>query len=109
MKINGTDLTLTRGDTEHLTVTCPQRPFAAGDVVELTVRRFAGYGEVLLHKQVTEFQAGAALLTIQPEDTAQLPYCEASYDVQVTFPDLGVKTVVKPSKFVIGKENSYGP
>lgn len=107
MIITGTDIYMTRGDTERIAVTCPERPFSQGDVVELTVRRFAGAGAVLFHKRVTDFAEGKAHIAIEPEDTAGLPFCAASYDVQVTFADLGVKTVVKPSKFVIGKENTY--
>lgn len=107
MTINGTDITMTRGDTEHLKVTCPERPFGPGDMVELTVREVEAYGPVLLHKRVTEFTDGAALIAFAPEDTAGLPFCEASYDVQATFTDLGVKTIVKPSRFVIGKEDTY--
>lgn len=107
MRISGTNIYMTRGDTERLTVTCPERPFSEGDMVELTVRAAEAYGAVLLHKRVTEFTEGAAHITFEPEDTAGLPFCEASYDVQATFSDLGVKTIVKPSAFVIGKENTY--
>lgn len=107
MKINGTSMYMTRGDTERLLVTCPERPFGDGDVVELTVRRYEGMGAVLLHKRVAEFSAGKALITIAPQDTEKLPFGEASYDVQATFTDLGVKTLVRPSSFVIGKENTY--
>ena len=31
-----------------------------------------------------------------------------SYDVQATFTDLGVKTIIKPSVFEVGRENTYG-
>lgn len=109
MIVTGTNLTMTRGDDECLLVSCPDRPFREGDKVELTVRRVSGLGPVLLHKAVTAFtQEGGALIEIAPEDTADLPFCTASYDVQATFSDLGVKTIVRPSRFVIGKEESYG-
>lgn len=99
---------MTRGDQERLRVCCPGRPFQEGDVVELTVRRCAGTGAVLLHKRVTEFLEGRAYIDILPEDTAGLPFCTASYDVQVTFTDLGPKTIVRPARFHIGRENTYG-
>jgi len=98
---------MTRGDQESLRVSCPGRPFREGDVVELTVRRSAGTGAVLLHKRVTEFADGKASVDILPEDTAGLPFCTASYDVQVTFTDLGPKTIIRPAQFRIGRENTY--
>ena len=107
MKINGTNIYMTRGDTEPLSVSCPDRPFIAGDMVELTVRQFDGMGPVLIYKKVDVFSDGKALITLEPQDTEKLPFGEASYDVQATFTDLGVKTIIKPSKFVIGKENTY--
>ncbi len=109
MRLTGrTGLTMTRGDDECLTVSCPDRPFRAGDVVELTVRRYAGQGEALIHKRVEEFtEAGKALVLFTPEDTAGLGFGTYSYDVQVTFTDLGVKTIVPPSEFVVGRENTY--
>ena len=107
MRISGTSIYMTRGDTEQLSVVCPDRPFAEGDVVELTIRRFEATGPVLIYKRVDMFNDGKALIAFEPEDTQGLPFCEASYDVQATFADLGVKTIIKPSKFVVGKENTY--
>lgn len=108
MKINGTNIYMTRGDTECLKVSCPERPFGEGDLVELTVRRFAGFGPVLIYKRADTFSDGKAYLTIAPEDTAGLPfYRDASYDVQLTFADGTVKTIIPPSRFEIGKEDTY--
>ena len=104
---HGNCIRMTRGDNEELLVSCPERPFAEGDVVELTVRRQAGVGPALVRKRVTGFTEGKALISFLPEDTAGLPFCTASYDVQVTFTDLGVKTIVPPADFVIGRENTY--
>lgn len=109
MRIEGTALYMTRGDTEALTVSCPNRPFSKGDIVEMTVRQFEGFGDVLLYKKVSSFtEDGKAEIYIAPQDTDALMFGSYSYDVQVTFTDLGVKTVVKPSLFVVGKENTYG-
>ncbi len=104
----GNGLRMTRGDSETLAVSCPDRPFAAGDVVELTVRRHAGRGEALIRKRVETFtEEGKAVVSFAPEDTSGLAFGVYSYDVQVTFTDLGVKTIVKPSDFEVGKENTY--
>ena len=107
MIITGTNIYMTRGDSERLTVSCPERSFVEGDKVELTVRYPAGTGRVLLHKAVTEFADGKAVILIAPEDTAKLSFCKASYDVQLTFADGTVKTIIRPSEFEIGAENTY--
>lgn len=107
MEIRGKDVYMTRGDTEVLTVTCPAKPFTQGDLLELTVREAAGYGPPLIHKSVTEFTNGAALVRFAPTDTSGMKFGTYSYDVQVTYQDIGVKTIIKPHDFVIGKENTY--
>jgi hypothetical protein len=99
---------MTRGDSEYLLVSVKERGFEKGDVVEMTVRRFEGTGDVLLHKRIEEFtEDGKAHIAIEPEDTAELEFGTYSYDVQVTFHDIGVKTIVPPAKFTVGKENTY--
>lgn len=109
MKIDAEhNICMTRGDTEQLVVSCPDRPFAEGDVVELTVRRYKGGGPVLLYKRAETFIDGKAYLEIRPEDTQKLDFGRASYDVQVTFTDLGVKTIIPPARFVLGPENTQG-
>lgn len=106
--IGATGLRMTRGDDEALAVFCPDRPFAPGDVVELTVRRYAGRGDALIRKRVESFtEEGKAVVSFTPEDTSGLAFGVYSYDVQVTFTDLGVKTIVKPSDFTVGRENTY--
>lgn len=108
MIITGTSIFMTRGDNEVLTVSCPDKPFTNGDVVELTVRMSAGYGPSLIHKVVTDFtDDGEALVTFEPKDTSSLQFGTYSFDVQVTYADIGVKTIVKPSDFTLGKENTY--
>lgn len=109
MTIKGTSLIMTRGDTESLTVSCPSKPFSVGDVVELTVREAAGFGVPLIHKKVDKFtEEGKAQFIFEPSDTSNMLFGIYSYDVQVTYTDIGVKTIIKPSDFVLGKENTYG-
>lgn len=108
MIIKGTSLIMTRGDTELLTVSCPSKPFYDGDIVELTVRKAAGFGPALIHKKVTKFtEDGKAQFEFEPSDTSTLHFGLYSYDVQVTYSDIGVKTIVKPSDLFLGKENTY--
>ena len=105
--IGGTTLSMVRGDTETLIVRMPTRPPAEGDILELTVRRRAGSGPALIHKKLTAFPEGAGTFTFAPEDTEGLEFGTYSYDIQATFSDLGVKTLVKPSDFVLERENTY--
>ena len=108
MIIKGTSIIMTRGDTELLTVSCPSKPFVDGDIVELTVRKAAGFGPAPIHKKVTRFtEEGKALFEFEPDDTSNMDFGTYSYDVQVTYSDIGVKTIIKPSDFVLDKENTY--
>ena len=108
MIIKGNSLIMTRGDTEPLTVSCPSKPFVDGDIVELTVRKAAGFGPALIRKKVTQFtEEGKAQFEFEPADTGKLDFGTYSYDVQVTYADIGVKTIIKPSDFVLDKENTY--
>lgn len=108
MIIDGTSIRMTRGDTEVLSVSCPKKPFVQGDVVHLTVRFSAGFGPPMLHKKVTEFtDDGRALVTFEHEDTAHLDFGLYSFDVQVDYHDIGIKTIVKPDDFKLDKENTY--
>lgn len=108
MKIKGTSIIMTRGDTESLQISCPSKPFTSEDIVELTVRKSAGFGPPLIHKKVTDFtDDGKAQVLFEPSDTSKLEFGTYSYDVQVTYADVGVKTIIKPSDFVVDKENTY--
>lgn len=111
MIIDGTHLYMTRGDSENLTVSCfldeNIEPFEKGDIVEFTVR--ANYfSEKLIYKKVTEFTLeGKAQIIIEPEDTKDMEFRDYKYDIQITFADGRVKTVVKDSVLTIGGEVTY--
>ena len=61
----------------------------------------------MLYKKVTEFVDGKALITIHPEDTAELKFKTYVYDIQLTRANGQVQTIVKPSQFVVGSEVTY--
>lgn len=106
MRVSGTNLYMTRGDTENISVKLNGYDLKAGDKVEFTVRRTV-VSDVLLHKEVTEFSDNAAVISISPEDTEGVKPGRYVYDVQLTF-DGAVKTIVPPSTFEIGWEVTYG-
>lgn len=106
MIVSGTNLYMTRGDTEHISVKLSGYDLKAGDKVELTVRRTPA-SIVFMHKEVTEFTENSALISILPEDTAHARPGRYVYDVQLTYGG-NVKTVIPPSTFEIGWEVTYG-
>ena len=106
MMVNGTILSMVRGDSESISITLNNYTPAPGDFIEFTVRRKIG-AAIAIHKKVEQFSGQKAFISISPEDTNGLPFGEYVYDIQLTFGGL-VKTVVKPSKFVIGEEVTYG-
>jgi len=101
---------MTRGDTEQLTAYAKNKSFVSGDIVEFTLRRTPASKQILLHKVVSDFteREGKAVFHFAPEDTAEIPWGKYSYDIQATFADIGVKTIIKPSPFNLGEECTYG-
>lgn len=107
MKAKSNEISITRGDSEGVLVKFKNYELQESDIVELTVRKNVRTDKVI-HKVAEHMEDGTALITIQPEDTEDLDFGEYVYDVQMTFSDGSVKTLVKPSKFFIGGEVTYG-
>ena len=99
------NITMTRGDSESIRVTCSE-PFAGGDAVTFTMRE-AVDSPIVLQKTVTAFDDGAALIVFEPEDTSPLAFGEYVYDIQATRADGTVTTMVDPSRFTLGEEVTY--
>lgn len=114
MIVDGEILTMTRGDSESITVKMKNpdgtvHPFVEGDVIELTVRKKPLSG-VAFHKIVAEFdEDGSAIIPIVPTDTSSLEFGKYIYDIQWTNSNGDVKTIVKPVKnnFIITEEVTY--
>ena len=107
MKVSGRNLSMTRGDTESLTVYVKDHPFETGDTVFFTVRPKV-YGPIVLQKIATSFVDGKAEFNIDPSDTEGLPFGTYVYDVQWTQADGTVITIVKPAIFAVTEEVTYG-
>lgn len=106
MEISGNSMFMTRGDSETISVRIEGYTMQPGDFLDFTVRARIG-APVVLHKRITDFVDGTAYITIEPKDTSLLPFAVYVYDVQLTYGG-SVKTVIKPSKFTIGEEVTYG-
>lgn len=58
--------------------------------------------DYLLHKVVTKFnEDGSAVIPIEPEDTKSLAAGKYKYDIQVTFAEGTVTTVIEVSDFIL--------
>jgi len=107
MKVTGRNISMTRGDSESLTVRCPQLPFENGDAVCLTLREDAE-SAIALQKVVTAFtDEGEAVIGIDPADTAPLAFGDYVYDVQLTRADGTVTTLVPIARFTLTEEVTY--
>lgn len=95
------NLTLIRGDSDHVTVLLEGEPFIAGYELRLTVRKDF-YSKKEIEKKVFEFsEDGKARFDFLPEDTSCMVYGDYVYDVQMTRKNGDVKTIIKPAKFTL--------
>lgn len=102
------NISMTRGDSETITVSCKDRPFVTGDVIAFTVRKSAKNQIKNIEKKVTTFdENGKAIIEIKPEDTASMDFSSYKYDIQLTAADGTVATIIKPANFTLTEEVSY--
>lgn len=106
MTVDGTSLSMTRGDSEAISVSVSGYNIQEGDFLEMTVRKTVN-SSVAIYKRVETFSDNVALISIEPDDTSKLTPGDYVYDVQLTFGG-AVKTIVKPSVFSITPEVTYG-
>ena len=112
MKIKGTNISMTRGDSEVIKVTVKDAlgniiPLATGDTIHFTVRENVMNPTKIIEKIITEFDDGKALININPQDTGNLEFTSYVYDIQLTREDGRVKTIITPADFTITGEVSY--
>lgn len=112
MKIQGTNISMTRGDSEAIKVTVQDTlgnviPLVTGDTIYFTVRKNMLNTTKIIEKIITEFDDGEALITINPQDTNNLSFTYYVYDIQLTRENGMVKTIIPPSQFRITGEVTY--
>lgn len=120
MKISGTDIYITRGDSggfvykQYLKNTDGSMgelvPLEEGDTVYFTVKKSGKDSANLLQKVITEFTPeGTAEIPIDPEDTKPLDFKTYKYDLQVTDRFNRVRTVIKQPgpRFIVGEEITH--
>lgn len=111
LKITGTDIHLTRGDTAYLQVPIETEvngvtsdyEIRENDTLRFTVKESA-WDETFLIQKVLE---GSNNFHIAPEDTKELKYGSYTYDVELTTGEGDVFTVITPSVFKVTKEVTW--
>lgn len=112
MKINGTNLTMIRGDTEAIKLTVKNNlgeviPLDLGDTVYFTVKTSPNLKTKIMQKVITEFNEGLAVIPINPIDTKDLMVGTYTYDIQLNRANGDVKTIIPPSLLTIASEVTY--
>lgn len=112
MVVNGTDLSMIRGDSESITVSCRDSQgavsFNTGDKLYFTIKKNINTKETLMQKIITEFtEDGNAVVEIEHEDTKDMAYGGYMYDMQLTRLNGKVTTIIPPSQFVISGEVTH--
>lgn len=112
MKIQGTNISMTRGDSEAIKVIVKDTlgniiPLITGDTIYFTVRGNILNTTKVIEKIITEFDDGKALINIHPQDTNNLRFTTYVYDIQLNKENGTVKTIIPPSRFTITGEVTY--
>ena len=112
MEIQGYNISMIRGDTEAIKVSCKDAqgvgvPLEDGDTLYFTVKYSVGKEEKKIQKVITEFPDGIAYINISPDDTKLMSFRSYYYDIQLNRANGQVKTIIPPSKFTINAEVTY--
>ena len=117
MRIAGDTIFITRGDSGNFdvfarTAAAPQQiiPLVTGDTVYFTVKTSWRTSVNVLQKVVTSFTPeGKAEIQLLPSDTKELEVADYAYDVQITWANGQVETIIEPAIFTIGPEVTAWP
>ena len=104
VKVEGTNIYMTRGDTATINLSIKDKDkneyeLGEGDVVVFSAKREVEDKNYVIQKTFVDKE-----IVIESEDTKLLPFGEYVYDVQLTFVDGKVATVVTPSKLILEVE-----
>jgi hypothetical protein len=112
MKVSGKNISMTRGDSEAISLSCTDSskvgiPLVTGDTIYFTVKVSASDEAKAFQKVVTAFDAGIAYIDIMPNDTKSMCFGSYVYDVQLTKANGTVTTIIPPSRFTLLEEVTY--
>ena len=106
-KINGNEISITRGDSASFSVTLKHEDESAYSLdpeatITFTVKKDTSQPKSLIKKTNT----GDTSFTLAPEDTSSLKYGEYVYDIQLNVGE-EVLTVVEPTLFTVTEEVTW--
>jgi len=112
MEIQGYNISMIRGDTETIKISCKDTkgvdvPLVDGDTLYFTVKTSVGAEEKEMQKVITEFPDGIGYINISPDNTKFMSFRNYYYDIQLTRADGTVKTIIPPSIFTVKGEITY--
>lgn len=104
-KINGNNITLTRGDTLEVKVALYRNGAEytpdAGDVIRFAMKENYEQAQPLLNITIPN---DTLILHIRPQDTKNLAFGAYVYDVEITMTDGTVDTFIAEASFIISPE-----
>lgn len=104
IRLNGTTITLTRGDTLRLELSLTKDGEAYemqdGDQIRFALKKEYRDEDVLIEKAI----ASDMILELVPEDTKPLAFGDYVYDIQMTYADGAVDTFIAKAIFIISEE-----
>ena len=97
-------LSILRGDSDSIVLNVTkegvQVPFIDGDAVHFTVKTSFDSTTKLIHKIVSSFPEGKAVIALEPSDTNNLSFRPYKYDLKVVR-NTGVVTTFSVGNFVL--------
>jgi hypothetical protein len=106
LKINGTTITLTRGDTLLASLEISDAEGntytpSEGDVIRFAMKKSYSDSACLIEKQIPN---DTLMLSLDPSDTKDLPFGSYVYDIEITFESGAVDTFIDKATFRISEE-----
>lgn len=105
-KIDGTTITLTRGDSFYGLITLKNQDGTdyvpqEGDVIRFALKRRYWDDKALITKTIPN---DTLVLHLLPNDTKSLPFGGYVYDCEITFSDGDVDTFINEASFILAPE-----
>lgn len=105
-RINGTTITLTRGDSFYGKIDLVKQDGTEyepqeGDVIRFALKKHYNDAEALITKVIPN---DTLVLNLMPNDTKTLPFGNYVYDFEITFADGDVDTFINQANFILVPE-----
>lgn len=102
-KLNGFDLTITRGDTASIEFTFTGDAPSESDRVIAAMKPDKKKKDTLWEKTLERTADGKYVLRIESQDTEDLKFGNYWYDIRVLYEDGEIVTPMEPARFTVGE------